>query len=145
MKTSKQVTQALVSAGCLRNDNADAAAEILAKYYADAVDAADTRAFARKDMDYQTQVIADAEDLAEIDIDMGEVEDRFVQAEFINIASDLSENDQALFGQADAMIVAACTEAAMALSAAGLIAAVDLEATTRLIASLWLTNARDEP
>jgi hypothetical protein len=76
---------------------------------------------------------------------MGEVEDRFVQAEVINIASDLSHKDQALFEQAGAMIVTASTEAAAALSAAGLVTAVDLAAATRLIASLWLTEEGDEP
>jgi hypothetical protein len=144
MKDSKQVTQALVSAGYLRSSNAEAAAEILTSYYADAVDAADTRAFAREDMDYQTQVIAGAEDLAEIDVHMGEVEDRFVQAEVINIASDLSDKDQALIEQADALIVTASTEAAAALSAAGLVAVVDIEAVTRLIAGLWNTKVEDE-
>jgi hypothetical protein len=144
MKNSKQVTQALVSAGYLRRNNAEAAAQILTRYYADAVDAADTRAFAREDMDYQTQVIAGAEDLAEIDVHMGEVEDRFVQAEVINIASDLSDKDQALIEQADALIVTASTEAAAALSAAGLVAAVDIEAVTRLIAGLWNTKVEDE-
>jgi hypothetical protein len=144
MKDSKQVTQALVSAGYLRSSNAEAAAEILTSYYADAVDAADTRAFAREDLDYQTQVVTGAEDLAEIDKDMGEVEDRFVQAEVINIASDLSDKDQALFEQAGAMIVTASSEAAAALSAAGLVAAVDLEAATQLIASLWLSEEKDE-
>jgi hypothetical protein len=144
MKNSKQVTQALVSAGYLRSSNAEAAAEILTSYYADAVDAADTRAFAREDLDYQTQVVTGAKDLAEIDKDMGEVEDRFVQAEVINIASDLSDKDQALFEQAGTMIVTASSEAAAALSAAGLVAAVDLEAATQLIASLWLSEEKDE-
>jgi hypothetical protein len=144
MKDSKQVTQALVSAGHLRSSNAEAAAEILTSYYADAVDAADTRAFAREDLDYQTQVVTGAKDLAEIDKDMGEVEDRFVQAEVINIASDLSDKDQALFEQAGTMIVTASSEAAAALSAAGLVAAVDLEAATQLIASLWLSEEKDE-
>lgn len=144
MKNSKEVTLALVSAGYLGNENAEAAAEFLTSYYKDALDAADTRAFAREDMDYQKQVIAGAEDLAETDVGMGEVEDRFVQAEVIDIASDLSERDQALIEQADAMIVAASTEVAAALSAAGLVAAGDLEAVTWLIAGFWNKKVEDE-
>lgn len=42
------------------------------------------------------------------------------------------------------MLVAACEEAAVALSNAGLVDSEDLEDMTRLIASLWNTNVENE-
>ncbi|MBK7919906.1 MAG: hypothetical protein IPJ94_27345 [Chloroflexi bacterium] len=50
--------------------------------------------------------------MAEIDVQMGEVEDRFVQAEVINSAEILAEGDAAMIEKADAVIVAAYTDAA---------------------------------
>ena len=101
MTTYIEVTEALVSAGYLSEADVDAALEVLADSLIVA-DAEETQAFAAADIVHQEEVIAKAEDLVEVDYEMGEVEDRFVQAEVINSAEALADDDDAMIERADA-------------------------------------------
>jgi hypothetical protein len=74
---------------------------------------------------------------------MGEIEDRFIQAEVINSAEILAEGDAAMIEKADAVIVAAYTDAAAALLAAELIDEANLEATVSVIEEVWVTTEED--
>ena len=137
-----EVTKALVSAGYLSEADMDAAMVVL-KDALVVADAEKAKAFALEDIAYQEEVTARAEDLAEIDVQMGEVEDRFVQAEVINSAEILAEGDAAMIEKADAVIVAAYTDAAAALLAAELIDEANLEATVIVIEEVWVTTEED--
>lgn len=137
-----EVTKALVSAGYLSEADMDAAMVVL-KDALVVADAEKAKAFALEDIVYQEEVTARAEDLAEIDVQMGEVEDRFVQAEVINSAEILAEGDAAMIEKADAVIVAAYTDAAAALLAAELIDEANLEATVSVIEEVWVTTEED--
>lgn len=137
-----EVTKALVSAGYLSEADMDAAMVVL-KDALVVADAEKAKAFALEDIAYQEEVTARAEDLAEIDVQMGEVEDRFVQAEVINSAEILAEGDAAMIEKADAVIVAAYTDAAAALLAAELIDEANLEATVSVIEEVWVTTEED--
>ena len=137
-----EVTKALVSAGYLSEADMDAAMVVL-KDALVVTDAEKAKAFALEDIAYQEEVTARAEDLAEIDVQMGEVEDRFVQAEVINSAEILAEGDAAMIEKADAVIVAAYTDAAAALLAAELIDEANLEATVSVIEEVWVTTEED--
>jgi hypothetical protein len=143
MTTYKEVSQALVSAGYLNEAEIEAAAVVLADRLIVA-DAEETKAFALEDMAYQAKVIAKTEDLVEMDYEMGEVEDRFVQAEVLNSAAALADKDAAMIEEAEAMIVAAYEDAAAALLAAELIDEVNLAVVTSLIADTWVTTEGDE-
>ncbi len=134
-----EVTKALVSAGYLSEEDMDAAMVVL-KDALVVADAEKAKAFALEDIVYQEEVTARAEDLAEIDVQMGEVEDRFVQAEVINSAEILAEGDAAMIEKADAVIVAAYTDAAAALLTAELIDEAHLEATAIVIEEVWETT-----
>ena len=137
-----EVTKALVSAGYLSEADMDAAMVVL-KDALVVADAEKAKAFALEDIAYQEEVTARAEDLAEIDVQMGEVEDRFIQAEVINSAEILAEGDAAMIEKADAVIVAAYTDAAAALLAAELIDEANLEATVSVIEEVWVTTEED--
>lgn len=137
-----EVTKALVSAGYLSEADMDAAMVVL-KDALVVADAEKAKAFALEDIVYQEEVTARAEDLAEIDVQMGEVEDRFVQAEVINSAEILAEGDAAMIEKADAVIVAAYTDAAAALLTAELIDEANLEATVSVIEEVWVTTEED--
>ena len=137
-----EVTKALVSAGYLSEADMDAAMVVL-KDALVVTDAEKAKAFALEDIAYQEEVTARAEDLAEIDVQMGEVEDRFIQAEVINSAEILAEGDAAMIEKADAVIVAAYTDAAAALLAAELIDEANLEATVSVIEEVWVTTEED--
>lgn len=137
-----EVTKALVSAGYLSEADMDAAMVVL-KDALVVADAEKAKAFALEDIAYQEEVTARAEDLAEIDVQMGEVEDRFVQAEVINSAEILAEGDAAMIEKADAVIVAAYTDAAAALLTAELIDEANLEATVIVIEEVWVTTEED--
>lgn len=138
-----EVTKALASsAGYLSKADMDAAMVVL-KDALVVADAEKAKAFALEDIVYQEEVTARAEDLAEIDVQMGEVEDRFVQAEVINSAEILAEGDAAMIEKADAVIVAAYTDAAAALLAAELIDEANLEATVSVIEEVWVTTEED--
>lgn len=137
-----EVTKALVSAGYLSEADMDAAMVVL-KDALVVADAEKAKAFALEDIAYQEEVTARAEDLAEIDVQMGEIEDRFIQAEVINSAEILAEGDAAMIEKADAVIVAAYTDAAAALLAAELIDEANLEATVSVIEEVWVTTEED--
>jgi hypothetical protein len=92
---------------------------------------------------HQEEVIAKAEDLVEMDYEMGEVEDRFVQAEVINSAAALEDDDVAMIKRADAEIDAAYEDAAAALLAAELIDEANLEAVTGVISDVWVISEED--
>lgn len=142
MATYSEVTQALVSAGYLSEADVDAALELLADALVVA-DAEETKAFAVADIAHQEEVIAKAEDLVEMDYEMGEVEDRFVQAEVINSAAALEDDDVAMIKRADAEIDAAYEDAAAALLAAELIDEANLEAVTGVISDVWVISEED--
>lgn len=133
---------ALVSVGYLSEADIDAAVAVLGDYLVVA-DAEEAKAFAEDDLAYQAQAKARALDLAEIDVQMGEVEDRFIQAEVINSAERLAEGDEAMITRADAMIAAAYKDAAAALLAAELIDEENLEAAVGVIAETWVTSEED--
>lgn len=137
-----EVTKALVSAGYLSEADMDAAMVVL-KDALVVADAEKAKAFALEDIAYQEEVTARAEDLAEIDVQMGDVEDRFIQAEVINSAEILAEGDAAMIEKADAVIVAAYTDAAAALLTAELIDEANLEATVSVIEEVWVTTEED--
>jgi hypothetical protein len=137
-----EVTEALVSAGYLSEADVDAALEVLADSLIVA-DAEETQAFAAADIVHQEEVIAKAEDLVEMDYEMGEVEDRFVQAEVINSAEALADDDAAMIVRADARIAAAYEDAAAALLAAELIDEANLEAVTGVITDVWVISEED--
>ena len=139
MTTYIEVTQELVSVGYLSEADIDAAVAILDDFLVVA-EAEETKAFALDDLAYQAQVTANAEELAEIDVQMGEVEDRFIQAEVINSAERLAEGDETMIARADAMIAAAYEDAAAALLAAELIDEANLEAVVGVIAEVWVTT-----
>jgi len=142
MTTHIEVTEALVSAGYLSEADIDAALEILADSLIVA-DAEETKAFAAADIAYQERVIAKTEDLVEMDYEMGEVEDRFVQAEVINSTAALEDDDVAMIKRADAEIEAAYEDAAVALLAAELIDEANLEAVTGVIGDVWVVGEED--
>jgi hypothetical protein len=81
--------------------------------------------------------------LVEMDYEMGEVEDRFVQAEVINSAEALADDDTAMIERADAAIAAAYEDAAAALLAAELIDEANLEAVTGVITDVWVISEED--
>ena len=142
MTTTVEVTEALVSAGYLSEADIDAALEILADSLIVA-DAEETKAFAAADIVHQEEVIAKTEDLVEMDYEMGEVEDRFVQAEVLNSAAALKDDDVAMIERADAAIAAAYEDAAAALLAAELIDEANLEAVTGVISDVWVVSEED--
>ena len=142
MTTHIEVTEALVSAGYLSEADIDAALEILADSLIMA-DAEETKAFAMADIAHQERVIAKTEDLVEMDYEMGEVEDRFVQAEVLNSAAALKDDDVAMIERADAVIAAAYEDAAAALLAAELIDEANLEAVTGVITDVWVVSEED--
>jgi hypothetical protein len=78
-----------------------------------------------------------------MDYEMGEVEDRFVQAEVINSAAALEDDDVAMIKRADAEIDAAYEDAAAALLAAELIDEANLEAVTGVISDVWVISEED--
>ncbi|MBE2224013.1 MAG: hypothetical protein IAF02_20915 [Anaerolineae bacterium] len=143
MTTYLEVTQALISAGLLSEADREAAVAILRDRLIVA-EAEETKAFAEEDMDYQDKVIADARDLAEIDLEMGQIEDRFIQADVINAATSLKESDMDKIDEADAYIAMAYEEAAAALLAALLIDEANVEATINIITEIWVTTEEDE-
>jgi hypothetical protein len=142
MKTYIEVAQALVSRGYLSESNIDAAAAVLADSLIVA-DAEEAKAFAMEDLGHQAEVIAKAEDLAEMDLEMGEIEDRFVQAEVINSAAALEDDDVAMINRANAEIEAAYEDAAAALLAAELIDEANLDAVTGVITDVWVVSEAD--
>jgi len=143
MTTYLEVTQALISAGLLSEADREAAVAILRDHLIVA-EAEETKAFAEEDMDYQDKVIADARDLAETDLEMGQIEDRFIQADIINAATSLKESDMDKIDEADAYIAMAYEEAAAALLAALLIDEANVEATINIITEIWVTTEEDE-
>ncbi len=143
MTTYLEVTQALISAGLLSEADREAAVAILRDHLIVA-EAEETKAFAEEDMDYQDKVIADARDLAETYLEMGQIEDRFIQADVINAATSLKESDMDKIDEADAYIAMAYEEAAAALLAALLIDEANVEATINIITEIWVTTEEDE-
>ena len=140
MTTYLSVTQALVTAGYLSEADIEAAVAVLADRLIVA-DAEETKAFAEEDIEYQAQVVAKALDLTEMDVEMGEVEDRFVQAEVINSAEALADGDAAMIERADAAIAAAYVDAAAALLVAELIDEANTEAVAGAIADVWVVDS----
>ena len=142
MTTNIEVTEALVSAGYLSEADIDAALEILADSLIVA-DAEETKAFAVADIVHQEEVIVKTEDLVELDYEMGDVEDRFVQAEVLNSAAALKDDDVAMIERADAAIADAYEDAAAALLAAELIDEANLEAVNGVISDVWVVSEED--
>jgi membrane-bound lytic murein transglycosylase B len=138
MKNYAELVQALVRVGFLSESNIKAAAAILAKHLeTEIVEAEDTREFATKDLTYQQRVIDDAEDLAEEDLSMGDISDRFVQAEIIESAHSLADKDEQMIKHADEELTAAFKNAADALLITGLIDAPNLKTTAAILAEAW--------
>jgi hypothetical protein len=143
MISTKDTVRELIVAGYLQNSDRKPAQTLLVPYQKAAADAFSGKKFAEEDKAFQAKVISDAETLAETDLDMGQIEDRFVQAEVIDSAASLSDKDERLYEKADAMLVAASEEAALALLNNGLVGSKNLEAVTRLIADLWNPKVED--
>lgn len=139
MTTYSEITQALVTAGYLSEADTEAALEVLADSLIVA-DAEETKAFAVADIAHQEEIITKTEDLVEMDYEMGEVEDRFVQAEVLNSAAALKDSDLTMIDQANAAITAAYEDAAAALLAAELIDEANLEAVTSVINDVWVIS-----
>lgn len=93
--------------------------------------AEDTKAFATKDLAYRQRVIPHAEEMAEEDLSMGDIEDRFVQAGVIESAAALAEKDAGLIERADTEPAVVFWDACGALLTARLINKSDLEAVAR--------------
>jgi hypothetical protein len=142
MTTYEEVTQALVSAGYLSEADIDAALVVLADRLIVA-DAEETKAFAVADIAYQEEVIVKTGDLVDMDYEMGEIEDRFVQEAVIDSAAALADKDEAMIEEAEATIVAAYEDAAAALLAAELIDEANLEAVTGVITDVLVTAEGD--
>lgn len=137
------LAQALVSAGCLSEEQVEAAAAVLAEHLeVEIVEAEDTREFAKKDLAYQEQVIEHAEEMAEEDLSMGDIGDRFVQAEVIESAHSLAEKDIKLIKRAEEELAIAFTNASGALVTARLIDKSQLAAAAALLAENWKPDGK---
>lgn len=143
MTTYIELAQALASAGYLSEAGIKAAADILTEHLTvEIVGAEDTKEFATQDLAYQQQVIDHAEEMAEEDLSMGDIGDRFVQAEVIESAHSLAEKDTELIKRADEELVIAFTNASGALVTARLINEAHLEAAAALLAETWETSGK---
>jgi hypothetical protein len=138
-----EVTEALISAGLLSEADREVAISVLMDHLIVAK-AEEIKAFAQEDIAYQNEVIADARDLAETDLEMGQIEDRFIQADIIGAATSLKESDIDKIEKTDAEIAAAYQDAATALLAARLIDEANEEAAIGVITEVWLTSEEDE-
>ena len=143
MTAHNQLAQALVSAGYLSEADVKAAAAVLAEHLeVEIVEAEDTLSFATKDLAYQKQVIDHAEEMAEEDLSMEDIEDRFVQAEVIESAYSLTEKDVELIKHADEEIAVAFKNASGDLVTARLIDKSNRRAVAALLAEVWETAAK---
>jgi membrane-bound lytic murein transglycosylase B len=133
-----ELAQALVRAGFLSESNVQAATDVLAKHLErEIAEADDTKTFAKNDLAYQQRVIQDAEEMAEEDISMGDVGDRFIQAEIIDSAHALADKDKQLIERASEELAGAFKDATHALAADGLIDAANLKTATAVLADAW--------
>jgi membrane-bound lytic murein transglycosylase B len=138
MATYLELAQALVSTGYVSEEQVAAAAAVLAEHLeVEIVDAEDTREFATKDLAYQQRVIDHAEEMAKEDLSMGDIEDRFVQAEVIESAASLAEKDLELIKRADKELAIAFKNASGALVTARLIDKSNAEKAAALLAEAW--------
>ena len=138
MATYTELAQALVRTGFLSESNVKAAAAVLAEHLErEIAEAEDTKTFAKTDLDYQQRVIKDAEEMAEEDISMGDIGDRFVQAEVIESAHSLADKDEQFIKQAEEELDVAFKGAADALVTSGLIDAPSLKTAAAILAGAW--------
>lgn len=138
MATYLELAKALVSAGYVSEEQVAAAVAVLAEHLeVEIVDAEDTREFATKDLAYQQRVIDHAEEMAKEDLSMGDIEDRFVQAEVIESAASLAEKDLELIKRADKELAIAFKNASGALVTARLIDKSNAEKAAALLADAW--------
>lgn len=93
MISTNDTVDELITAGYLQKSNRELARSILKQYQKTAVDAVSAKRFALEDKAYQAKVVHDAQELAETDLEMDQIEDRFIQAEVIDQAASLSAKD----------------------------------------------------
>lgn len=136
MTTYKELAQALVSAGYLSKKDVKKATAVLAENL-DVADAEDTKTFAIKDLAYQKKVVDHAEEMAEEDLSMGDIGDRFIQAGVIESAAALAAKDAKLLKRADEELLVAFKNASGELLTARLIKKSDVEAAAVAMADAW--------
>jgi hypothetical protein len=139
MTTYVEVSQALVTAGYLSDADVEAAAAVLADALVVA-EAEDAEAAALDDEVFQEDVIAAAEDLADLDVDAGDFEDLAIQQEIIGDAEDEEFDDEAIIAGAEATIATAYADAAAALVAAELIDEAEADAVAGVITDVWVVD-----
>ena len=139
MTTYVKVAQALVTGGYLTNADLDAAAAVLA----DALvveEAEDAEDMALDDEAYQEGVIAGAEDMEDMDAQMGDYEDEEADEVIIADALDQEDVDEEIIAEAGDTIDAAYADAAAALLAAGYIDAGNVDAVIAAIGDVWVVD-----
>jgi hypothetical protein len=139
MTTYVEVARGLVTAGYLSDADVEAAAAVLADALVVA-EAQDAEAAALDDVAFQEDVIAAAENLANLDVTAGDFEDFAIQGEIIQEAQDQESEDEAIVADAETTIAAAYTDATAALVAAELIDAANADAVADAIADAWAVD-----
>ena len=137
MTTYVEVAQALVAAGYVSDADVDAAASVLG----DALvveSAQDAMAEALADEAYQEGLIADAEAMANVDVEMGTYEDEEMDMETVEDAQARVDVDEGVIANAQNWMTAAYRDAAAALLAAELIDEADADAVATVIADVWV-------
>ena len=132
MNEYEKITAALVDAGYLSSAEVEAALDILA----DALvveDAEELQEQAAEDFAEQEDLLAQAQVQAKEDAVMGDNESVVLDEEIIEDAVEQMETDKTVMAGAEAVIDAACVDAAAALLAAELIDETNLHATEALI------------
>jgi uncharacterized membrane protein YgcG len=137
MTTYVEVAQALVAAGYVSDADVDAAASVLG----DALvveSAQDAMAEALADEAYQEGLIADAEAMANVDVEMGTYEDEEMDMETVEDAQARVDVDEGVIANAQNWMTAAYRDAAAALLAAELIDEANADAVAAVIADVWV-------
>jgi hypothetical protein len=139
MTTYVEVAQALVAAGYVSDADVDAAASVLG----DALvveSAQDAMAEALADEAYQEGLIADAEAMANVDVEMGTYEDEEMDMETVEDAQARVDVDEGVIANAQNWMTAAYRDAAAALLAAELIDEANLDDVADAIAGVWAVD-----
>ena len=139
MTTIVEVAEALVTAGYLTETDLEIAADVLAD--ALIVEAAEEdEAEAMDDYSDQEDLIAEAEVWEAEDALAGDVEGAYQDADILADAEFQKEFDKGVVKESEALITAACLDAAAALVAAELIDEVNLSPVAAVIADVWVTE-----
>ncbi|MFN2151703.1 MAG: hypothetical protein ACK2T5_08910 [Anaerolineales bacterium] len=139
MTTIVEVAEALVTAGYLTETDLEIAADVLAD--ALIVEAAEEdEAEAMDDYSDQEDLIAEAEVWEAEDALAGDVEGADQDADILADAEFQKEFDKEVVKESEALITAACLDAAAALVAAELIDEVNLSPVAAVIADVWVTE-----